>query len=226
MRRPLRQGVGEFPRGRFQLVQRHDAVHQPPAFRLVRGKLRAEQGPFQRLADAHELLQQARAGRDAALDERHAQRGGVRHDAQVAAERQVEAGAVRVPVHHADDRLGERPQLRHDERPAAFALRIVLHRVGERALRRAGLGHALEVVPGTERAPGAGQHDDANRLVVVAVLQRVEEFQPDADVDRVQPLGPVQGEAAHAAVTFDQQVTEIHAHSPESPAKTGTFSFP
>ena len=53
----------------------------------------------------------------------------------------------------------------------------------------------------------------------------MEKFLPDADVDRVQPLGPVQREATHAAVVFDQQVTEIHACSPGSPAKTGAFRY-
>ena len=99
-----------------------------------------------------------------------------------------------MPVDRGDHRLGERPRGHVDARRAERRPRL-----GERALARA------EVGARAERGRGAGQHDDADRVVAVAPQVGVGQFLAHAVADGVALLRPVQRDGCHTAVDVEQQ---------------------
>ena len=143
------------------------------------------------------LLQKIRAGGDTPLRKRDRQRRGIGHYAQVAAQRQVESSAMRVTVDHGDNRLRHRAHACDDQRPAALALDVLFYRIEVSAIRFSGIAHAAQIVAGAERPSGAGQDHDANFRRPIAILERLQQFDADAYVKRVQTLRTVERHATN-----------------------------
>ena len=98
-----------------------------------------------------------RRAEDAGVDPGQPEFRGIRGHREIAHRHQLASGGGRCAVHAGDHRLRNPGQLQHHLR-ARFeqpTLPIVVD-VG---------AHLVQVVAGAERAPGAGQHDDAHRCI-------------------------------------------------------------
>ena len=112
----------------------------------------------------------------------------------------LEPGADRDAVDHADDRLWRGV---HQHRDAAGLLNA-----GGAFLEDPGgaAAHGLDVAAGTEASAGAGQHDAADRVVGAQAGERFKQAQADFVGQRVQVLGPVEGEGGDAVFDGLDQV--------------------
>ena len=203
-RRAGRDLFGEGARRRHQLRRGHDAVHEPDARRLggvddVRGEdqlLGARQAD-----DARQQPRAAAVGDEPDLPEELAEAGPVGGDDEIAAQRQVRAGADGVAVHHRDRRLGEVHQ------PEDHAI--------ERLDARAALGggvtpgaHRLDVAARAEISAGAGEDHHARRLVGLDLVEHARQLAAHHEIERVEGLRSIQGNrraAAHGRLLSDPQ---------------------
>ena len=114
----------------------------------------------------------------------------LRRDAQVAGERERRPGPGRDAVDRADDRLGQRAH-RPDDRVVALADL-------DRERGRVGFEPFLEVLAGTERPAGAGQHDRPHGPVPPDRPERGEQLGLHRDRQRVERLGPIERDGRDA----------------------------
>ena len=132
----------------------------------------------------------------AALDERLAEARGGRGEPDVAAERDVHARAGGGAVDGGDDGLGG---VAHGEEHAVAEGRdAVDHRPLGAALL--GLVHGLHVAAGAEALAGAGDHDDAHVVVTACPEHGVVEVVAQRVPERVEALGPIEGEGGDAVL--------------------------
>ena len=129
----------------------------------------------------------------------HAERRVVRRHPEVGPAREFQASCHRVALDGGDHRLGELQAGRthRSERPDDLLRCDVEHRVA------AAVGDRREVGAGAERAVGAGQDGDRDRVVTVEVDEHVVEQLCGRPVDGVAHLGPVDGDDANGATILD-----------------------
>ena len=200
-RRVARDHLRQLDRARDQPVRLDHLGHDAPLQRLLRIDAI---GGEQQLAGAGEADQprqqvQPRTGDDAALRLVETDVGLAGHDADVAAERRLEAAADGDAVDRGDERLGIRAVgVRHDlavEGRARGAL------ASGDALRR-----LLEVHAGAERAPRPGHDADAHLVVGGEVVQRLGLLGAQIAAEGVEPLRAVHREDRVVVELFVQQV--------------------
>ena len=100
-------------------------------------------------------------------------------------------------VDHGDNRFRHRAHACDDQRPAAFTLDVLFYRIEVSAIRFSGLVHAAQIVAGAERPSGAGQNHHADFGRSIAILERLQQFDADAHVERVQTLRTVERHATN-----------------------------
>jgi hypothetical protein len=131
-------------------------------------------------------------------DAGRAEVGGGRRQPDVTGERQAEAASDRRSVDGSDDGLVH-PANREDD---------VVEQL-HRPQRDRGQGESvdagydagvLEVGAGTERRPGAGQHDHANAVVRTHLTQRIAQRDHDVERHRVHSLGPIERHQRHSVL--------------------------
>jgi hypothetical protein len=122
-----------------------------------------------------------------------AEDGGARGDPEVAPQRKLHPAGDRRAFDRGDHRLAKLEPRR-------------AHRA-ERAVRldrpRLALGDRLEIGPGAERSPRAGQHRDVRVGVGVEALKGLKQSPRGHKIDRVAPLGPLDRDHRHPTVGAD-----------------------
>ena len=201
-----------------ELVGRHDVGDQPDALGLggVDGVPGEQQLLGRRGADLHrhhpERHRDAHAPRRRMAEQRAL---GSEHD--VAGADQVEAAGQAVAVGLGDDRLAvvphPQPAVDHLAQRLAVAGDRRLAHVGERGAPGGAVpgqpgvrGRGGQVVAGTERPPGAAQADHPHVVAGVERPERGVEVVEQPGAQRVELLGPVEGERGDGTVDVDEQV--------------------
>src|SRR4029450_10835026 len=161
---------------------------QPVAVRrLPAGKRREEERRIRRVPDL-------RLGEDAV----------VRGDGDIGRERVPEPATHHPTVDGGDDRLRDVPEVHELERRVAIARPPPMDVFGDLdpggVERRAAVRAARDVEPGRGAAAGAGEDDGADLPVGVGVVERRLELLGHLRIDRVERLGPVEGDRQHRAV--------------------------
>ncbi len=124
----------------------------------------------------------------------------------VAAQRQFQAAAQRVPVHRGDDRLAQRPD-------RVAVVRAVAELPGGRVVVQPG-----DVAAGAERAPGAGEDDRAHLRVVVQPGHVAGQRVGHGRGERVELGGPVDGEHGDVVVHVQPHLTRDWIHGVPVPS--------
>ena len=161
--------------------------------RLLGADGAAGQDQLERAAVADDARQTDRAE----VDQRHAETAieeaedrGARRNPEVAPQRELHPARDRGAFDRGDHRLAQ-PEPRRAHRT-------------EVAVRLDGppfaFGDRLEIGPGAERAPRAGQHRDVRVRVSVEALEGLEQGARGRKVDRVAPFGPLDRHDCHAPI--------------------------
>jgi hypothetical protein len=141
------------------------------------------------------------------LDERLAEGGRLCGEANVAGERQIEAGAVGRAINGGDDRLHHLPDGREHAAARAEQTRELVHVV---TLHQ--FVHVLDVGSGAKSPSGAGDDDDAYRLIARRPLQRLGQVAPHVPGKGVQLFGTVQSDGRYPGLGLDSDVF-VHGDS-------------
>ena len=181
-----------------ELVGADDVVDQTQLECLGGGQGASGERDLGRLGVADHPRQQpgsAALGQDAPLGEARVELRGVDRDADVAAEREIEAVSGRSAVECADGRRVEVVQ-HHRWRRAQVELAaergLASSEISEAALRPGHLG--LQVESCTECPPCTGQHDAAHVRVVIGTQQQLADLLEHRTGDRVHSLRSVERE--------------------------------
>jgi hypothetical protein len=99
-----------------------------------------------------------------------------------------------VTVDPADHRLRQCSQAMNDHRPATLTANVLFDRVWQRSKRCGCIIHTLQIIAGAERPTRTGQHNGANVGISFDLIESVEQFDPDSDVQRIETLRPIEGD--------------------------------
>src|SRR5215831_11323995 len=180
-----------------------------PACSLLGGELLPEKRETQSARGAYQARQEpgaARIGHEAELRERLHEARRARCHHEITGERNVGAGAGGHAVHRGDHRQRQLAKRQHQR------LVVLLDRVrevGRAAIR--GDRAVGKILPGTEAAPCAGDHQHPRRRA----MQRREcgaNFRVHRSVEAVQPLRAIEGQPGDTAAEVEDNVLVAHLH--------------
>src|SRR5262245_726181 len=207
--------AGPLHRRRHELRGGHDGVHQAELEGALGTEVVGEEGDLAGARPAHQPRQvpgSSALRQDAALGESGHKNGGVTHQPDVAAEREVETVPGGGAVERAQHRRVE--LVEHDGRQVAGA-HVARTPAREHATDALPLRGVLEVEAAAEAIAGAREDQAAHLRIAIGIGQRARERVEHLEADRVQPLRTVQREDADAVALLVEQVG--HGHGPDTP---------
>ena len=201
-RRPLRQRHRQLVRRRLDLGVGHHLGHDAERVGLLRRQHRRRQIELARLGAAEHLGEEVGAAVIAGqpdLGEGRGDLGGGAGDAQIAGQRDRQAGAGGGAVdlrHHG---------LRHLVQDARdFHAAAQIGHLGLERQRRPPLRHRLDVAADAERAAGALQQHRAHLVILRRPPRRLDQPARHVRIERVAPVRPVHGDGEQAVVEILQ----------------------
>ena len=203
MRRASREALHDDTRFPHQVLVVDGAIDHARGLSLFRPDRLGQHHQRAGARFAHEPRQiegAARVGNEADARKRLQELSRLRRQHDVAGKREIGPCPRRRAVDRADDRLRQTAD-RADERIEALFERLAEVRPGA-----AGSDHAVgEVRPGAEAPARAGDENGATIGGRRRALDRRQQRLGEGGVERIQALGPVQGERQHAAVELIQE---------------------
>jgi hypothetical protein len=201
---PGRQPAGQFPRGTGHLVVGVDQGGEQADPACLLGPHRF--GEHQQLGGPGVTHQPREGpgdrgvGGEPDVGERHQEARRRAADPEVGQERQARTGAGGHAAHRRHHRLGHPGQRPHDRV-------VVRHHRAQRRTRTRLQGRDVlpQVLPDAEGAAGASQHHRPYRAFAGECRELVAQRLLEGCVQRVQRVGPVEGEGGDGAVAFHQQ---------------------
>jgi hypothetical protein len=90
----------------------------------------------------------------------------------------------------------------------------LLDRVVVSAIGLAALGHPVQIISGAKGASRSRNDYDVDFGIAIAIIERMQNFDADSKVERVQTFRPVQRDPADVGLAAHEQMTKFHNPSP------------
>jgi len=88
---------------------------------------------------------------------------------------------------------------------SSFRVMAQLVRLLLQSLRRAGMCSVGKIAARTERIASPGEYQRANLRIPCRIFHRLTQLRMQLGRERIEPLGTIQGQNQHAAITLTQQ---------------------